>query len=90
MNLEEKERYARQIMLPEIGEAGQQKLKQAKVLIIGAGGLGSPVALYLAAAGVGHIALVDNDNVSVTNLQRQILYNSEVVGKAKVTHAGKY
>ncbi|PTN04338.1 adenylyltransferase/sulfurtransferase [Mangrovibacterium marinum] len=87
MNLEEKERYARQIMLPEIGEAGQQKLKQAKVLIIGAGGLGSPVALYLAAAGVGHIALVDNDNVSVTNLQRQILYNSEVVGKAKVTHA---
>jgi len=87
MNSEEKERYARQIMLPEIGEAGQQKLKGAKVLIIGAGGLGSPVALYLAAAGVGHIGLVDNDKVSLTNLQRQILYNSEVIGKAKVTHA---
>ncbi|WP_163708599.1 HesA/MoeB/ThiF family protein [Mangrovibacterium lignilyticum] len=87
MNLEEKERYARQIMLPEIGGAGQEKLKQAKVLIVGAGGLGSPVALYLAAAGVGHLGLVDNDTVSLTNLQRQILYNTDVVGKAKVTHA---
>lgn len=87
MNLEEQERYARQIMLPEIGEAGQQKLKDAKVLIIGAGGLGSPVALYLASAGVGLLGLVDNDNVSLTNLQRQILYNSDVVGQAKVTHA---
>jgi adenylyltransferase/sulfurtransferase len=87
MNAEEKERYARQIMLPEIGEAGQQKIKDARVLIIGAGGLGSPVALYLTAAGVGHIGLVDNDNVSLTNLQRQILYNSDVVGKSKVTHA---
>ena len=87
MNSEEKERYARQIMLPEIGEAGQQKIKNAKVLIIGAGGLGSPVALYLTAAGVGHIGLVDNDKVSLTNLQRQILYNSEVIEKAKVSHA---
>ncbi len=87
MNLEEKERYARQIMLPEIGEAGQQKLKESKVLIVGAGGLGSPVTMYLAAAGVGHIGIVDNDKVSLTNLQRQILYNSEIVGKAKVTHA---
>ena len=87
MNSEEKERYARQIMLPEIGEAGQQKLTEAKVLIIGAGGLGSPVALYLAAAGIGHIGIVDHDKVSLTNLQRQILYNSEVVGKMKVTHA---
>jgi len=87
MNSEEKERYARQIILPEIGEGGQRKLKEAKVLIIGAGGLGCPVALYLAAAGVGYIGIVDNDKVSLTNLQRQILYNSEVVGKAKVTHA---
>jgi len=87
MNENEKERYARQIMLPEIGEEGQRKLQEAKVLIVGAGGLGSPVALYLTAAGIGHIGLLDNDKVSLTNLQRQILYNNEVVGKPKVTHA---
>ncbi len=87
MHAEEKERYARQIMLPEIGEEGQQKLKDAKVLIIGAGGLGSPVALYLAAAGLGCLGLVDNDVVSLSNLQRQILYNTRVVGQAKVEHA---
>ncbi len=87
LNTEEKNRYARQIMLPEIGEAGQLKLKQARVLIVGTGGLGSPVALYLAAAGVGHLGLIDQDTVSLTNLQRQILYNSEVVGKSKVQHA---
>lgn len=83
----EKERYSRQIILPEVGEAGQLKLKQARVLIVGVGGLGSPVALYLAAAGVGHLGLIDPDTVSLANLQRQIIYNSEVVGKLKAQHA---
>ncbi len=87
LNTIEQERYARQIMLPEIGEAGQLKLKNAKVLIVGVGGLGSPVALYLAAAGIGHLGLLDNDRVSLTNLQRQILYNSETVGEKKVKRA---
>ncbi len=89
MNNKEKERYARQIMLPEIGEVGQEKLKKAKVLIVGAGGLGTPVALYLAAAGVGLLGLVDNDHVSLTNLQRQVLYHSEVIGEPKVEQAQK-
>ena len=68
-------RYDRQLMLPEIGEEGQRKLSEAKVLIVGAGGLGSPVATYLAGAGVGRIGIVDDDLVSITNLQRQILYS---------------
>lgn len=76
-------RYERQIILPEIGEEGQAKLKAAKVLIIGVGGLGSPIALYLAGAGVGTIGLVDNDIVSISNLQRQVLYTEEEVGDFK-------
>ena len=68
------ERYNRQIILPELGEKGQQRLQQAKVLIVGVGGLGSPVALYLTGAGVGTIGLIDDDVVSVSNLQRQVLY----------------
>lgn len=68
------ERYIRQTMIPEIGEAGQEKLKNAKVLIVGIGGLGSPISLYLTAAGVGQIGLIDDDIVSKSNLQRQILY----------------
>ena len=74
-------RYDRQMILPEIGEDGQQKLKQAKVLIVGVGGLGSPIALYLTGAGVGCIGLVDDDVVSISNLQRQVLYSEKELGK---------
>jgi molybdopterin/thiamine biosynthesis adenylyltransferase len=84
---EELERYARHIVLPEVGGAGQQRLKAARVLIIGAGGLGAPVALYLAAAGVGTIGIVDDDSVSLSNLQRQILHDSARVGAPKVDSA---
>lgn len=81
------ERYHRQMLLPEIGEEGQRKLKDAKVLIVGAGGLGSPIALYLAGAGVGTIALADDDRVSCSNLQRQVLYTEDEVGEPKVLRA---
>lgn len=81
------ERYSRQIMLPEIGEEGQARLAAAKVLIVGVGGLGSPIALYLAGAGVGTIGLVDNDVVSLSNLQRQVLYVEEEVGDLKAVCA---
>lgn len=77
-------RYDRQIAMPEIGEEGQQKIVSARVLIVGVGGLGSPVALYLAAAGVGTIGLIDDDCVSETNLQRQILYDETQIGQRKV------
>ena len=76
-------RYSRHILLPQIDIDGQQKLLDARVLIIGAGGLGSPAALYLASAGVGAIALADGDNVDLTNLQRQILHRDDTVGKPK-------
>ncbi len=78
------ERYSRQIILPQIGGMGQKKISEAKVLIVGAGGLGSPLALYLAAAGVGKIGLVDSDKVELNNLQRQILHTTIDVGKPKV------
>ena len=83
------ERYQRQITLPELGQAGQEKLRRGSVLIIGAGGLGSPAAIYLAAAGVGRIGLVDFDRVDVTNLHRQILYASRDVGRLKTEAAGE-
>lgn len=77
------ERYERQILLEEINHEGQQKLEHARVLIVGAGGLGSPIALYLAAAGVGHIGLVDDDKVNISNLQRQIIYTESELGAYK-------
>ena len=80
-------RYSRHILLPEIGIEGQQKISAAHALIIGAGGLGSPVALYLASSGVGTITLCDNDNVDLTNLQRQILHRTDSIGKSKVASA---
>jgi molybdopterin/thiamine biosynthesis adenylyltransferase/rhodanese-related sulfurtransferase len=80
-------RYGRHLMLPEVGVAGQERLKNARVLCVGAGGLGSPAALYLAAAGVGTLGLVDDDVVDVTNLQRQIIHGSPDVGRAKLDSA---
>jgi molybdopterin/thiamine biosynthesis adenylyltransferase len=84
---EEVERYARHLVLREVGGPGQQKLKAARVLMVGAGGLGAPAALYLAAAGVGTIGLVDPDTVSLSNLQRQVLYATGDVGRPKVEAA---
>ena len=86
---EQRQRYERHITLPEIGEKGQQKLLDSRVVIIGAGGLGSPAALYLAAAGVGTIGVVDMDTVEESNLQRQILHNTETIGQNKVDSAEK-
>ncbi len=82
-----KERYLRHLMLEDVGEEGQKKLTHAKVLVIGAGGLGSPVCLYLAAAGVGRIGILDYDIVEISNLQRQILHATSDIGKAKITSA---
>ncbi|NKB83184.1 molybdopterin-synthase adenylyltransferase MoeB [Brucella grignonensis] len=84
---EELERYARHIVLPEIGGPGQQMLKAARVLVVGAGGLGAPVLQYLAAAGIGTLGLVDDDAVSLSNLQRQVIHDTESVGQAKVDSA---
>ena len=86
---EELERYARHIVLPEIGGAGQQRLKRARVLVIGAGGLGAPVLEYLAAAGVGTLGLVDDDVVSLSNLQRQVIHDTQAVGLAKTESAAR-
>jgi adenylyltransferase/sulfurtransferase len=80
-------RYSRHLLLPEVGVEGQRKLKAASVLIIGAGGLGSPIAMYLAAAGIGRIGLVDMDVVEVSNLQRQIIHGTEDVGRLKIESA---
>jgi molybdopterin/thiamine biosynthesis adenylyltransferase/rhodanese-related sulfurtransferase len=86
---EQRTRYHRHVLLPEVGEAGQQKLLESKVLLLGAGGLGSPAALYLAAAGVGTLGMVDMDVVDASNLQRQILHNVDRIGERKVDSAKK-
>ncbi|MFN7009521.1 MAG: molybdopterin-synthase adenylyltransferase MoeB [Allorhizobium sp.] len=80
-------RYHRHILLPEIGGEGQQKLKRARVLVIGAGGLGAPVLLYLAAAGIGTLGIVDDDRVSLSNLQRQVIHDSGTIGEEKTESA---
>lgn len=87
LDSEELERYARHIVLSDIGGAGQQKLKSARVLVVGAGGLGSPLIAYLAAAGVGTIGIADDDRVSLSNLQRQIIHETASLGKGKVESA---
>ena len=87
LSSEQLERYSRHIILKEVGLKGQKKLLNAKVLIIGAGGLGSPAAMYLAAAGVGTIGIADADKVDLSNLQRQILHSTSDVGKPKVDSA---
>jgi molybdopterin/thiamine biosynthesis adenylyltransferase len=84
---EQRERYSRHLLVPEVGLEGQQKLLDAKVLLLGAGGLGSPTALYLAAAGVGTIGIVDDDHVDLSNLQRQVIHTTEGIGTPKVDSA---
>jgi len=89
LTMEQRNRYSRHLLLPEVGEEGQLKMMAAKVLLLGAGGLGSPAALYLAAAGVGTIGIIDMDVVDESNLQRQILHNLDRVGERKVDSAKK-
>lgn len=87
LSADQRERYARHLVLPEVGEEGQRKLMRSKVAIVGAGGLGSPVALYLAAAGVGTLGIIDFDTVDASNLQRQILHGMDRIGESKVKSA---
>ncbi len=89
LSREQKERYGRHLLLPEIGADGQAKLLESKVLLLGAGGLGSPTALYLAAAGVGTLGIVDDDEVDLSNLQRQVIHTTDGVGKPKVDSAAE-
>ena len=87
LSAEQRDRYSRHLLIPEIGTEGQQKLLDAKVLLLGAGGLGSPTALYLAAAGVGTLGIVDDDVVDLSNLQRQVIHSTQRVGIPKVDSA---
>ena len=86
---EQIERYSRHLILKGVGVAGQKKLLESKVLVIGAGGLGSPAILYLAASGVGTIGIADGDRVELTNLQRQVIHSNDAVGMSKVESAGR-
>src|SRR5262247_3016565 len=86
---EEIERYARHIVLHEVGGPGQAALKRARVLVIGAGGLGAPVLLYLAAAGVGTLGVVDDDSIALSNLQRQVIHRTADLGRPKVESAAE-
>lgn len=90
LSSEEIQRYARHIILPEIGGAGQQALKSARVLVIGAGGLGAPVLQYLAAAGIGTLGIVDDDTVSLSNLQRQVIHGTPDIGRPKADSAAEF
>ncbi len=87
LSSQEIERYARHLVIREVGGPGQQKLKAARVAVVGAGGLGAPCLLYLAAAGVGHLTIIDDDEVSLSNLQRQVIHASDTIGMAKVDSA---
>src|SRR5436853_6386738 len=87
MTKDEQLRYSRHMIMPEVGAAGQKRLNDARVLCIGAGGLGSPASLYLAAAGIGTLGLVDFDDVDLSNLQRQILHGTKDVGRKKLDSA---
>src|SRR5579875_1959470 len=87
LTAEQRDRYSRHLLLPEVGSEGQEKLLDAKVLLLGAGGLGSPAALYLAAAGVGTLGIIDDDTVDLSNLQRQVIHTSDRVGVPKVDSA---
>jgi molybdopterin/thiamine biosynthesis adenylyltransferase/rhodanese-related sulfurtransferase len=89
LSKEQRERYSRHLLIPEVGVEGQQKLLDAKVLLLGAGGLGSPAALYLAAAGVGTLGIVDNDEVDLSNLQRQVIHTTDRIGVPKVDSAAE-
>ncbi|MEZ4901537.1 MAG: molybdopterin-synthase adenylyltransferase MoeB [Spirosomataceae bacterium] len=89
LTTQELHRYSRHLLIPELGMEGQEKLKAAKVLVVGCGGLGSPILLYLAAAGVGTIGIIDSDHVDESNLQRQVLYGTHSIGKPKVEETTK-
>ncbi|WHI48128.1 HesA/MoeB/ThiF family protein [Microbulbifer sp. VAAF005] len=89
LSSKELQRYSRQIMLPQVGEEGQKKLSSARILIVGLGGLGSPAAMYLAAAGIGELHLVDGDHIDLSNLQRQVLYKTNHQGKSKAMVAAQ-
>lgn len=87
LSRDERERYARHLLIPTIGELGQRRLRAARVAVVGAGGLGSPALLYLAAAGIGHLSVIDDDVVDLTNLQRQVIHTTDAVGTPKVDSA---
>src|SRR5690606_12305719 len=87
LTTDERQRYARHLTLPEVGPEGQRRLKAASVLLVGAGGLGSPMALYLAAAGIGRIGLIDFDVVDASNLQRQVIHGTKDIGRPKLESA---
>ena len=84
---DEIERYARHIVLADVGGPGQQRLKAARVLVVGAGGLGAPLIQYLAAAGIGSLGIVDDDTVALSNLQRQVVHDTAAIGRSKVESA---
>ena len=89
LNDDDLERYARQAIMPAIGEDGQERLLAARMLIVGAGGLGAPVLLYLAAAGIGHLTIIDDDSVSRSDLNRQIIYQDRRIGQPKAEEAAR-